>query len=51
MPSPAAPALPPAGFQRFWAGEAVSSFGNYVTLLALQTIVVLTLQGAAQDGA
>ena len=49
MPSPAEPAFPPDGFQRFWAGEAVSSFGTYVTLLALQTIVVLTLQGTAQD--
>lgn len=49
MPSPAAPAFPPEGFQRFWAGEAVSSFGTHVTLLALQTMVVLTLQGTAQE--
>lgn len=30
-------------------GGAVSSFGTYVTLLALQTLVVLTLHGTAQD--
>ena len=44
--SPANP-FPPPGFRRFWAGEAVSAFGNYVTLLALQTLVVLTLEGTA----
>lgn len=49
MSQPAAPAFPPYGFTRFWVGETVSSFGTYVTLLALQTIVVLTLQGTAQD--
>ncbi len=49
MPQPAVPAFPPAGFRRFWIGETVSAFGSYVTLLALQTIVVLTLQGTAQD--
>lgn len=37
------------GFRRLWAGDAVSSFGTYVTLLALQTLVVLTLGGDAQD--
>lgn len=42
-------AFPPHGFTRFWVGETVSSFGTYVTLLALQTLVVLTLQGTAQD--
>lgn len=42
-------AFPPDGFRRFWWGETVSSFGTYVTLLALQTLVVLTLQGTAQD--
>ncbi|HEY5821397.1 MAG TPA: MFS transporter [Propionibacteriaceae bacterium] len=36
-------------FRRFWLGESVSSFGTYVTLLALQTLVVLTLNGDAQD--
>lgn len=43
------PSFPPRGFTRFWWGEAVSSFGTYVTLLALQTVVVLTLDGTAQD--
>jgi len=42
-------AFPPPGFSRFWCAEAVSSFGTYVTLLALQTLVVLTLDGTAQD--
>lgn len=41
--------FPSNGFARFWLGEAVSSFGTYVTLLALQTLVVLTLHGTAQD--
>ena len=41
--------FPSGDFTRFWWGEAVSSFGTYVTLLALQTIVVLTLDGTAQD--
>ncbi|MFT4164493.1 MAG: hypothetical protein QM650_04555 [Microlunatus sp.] len=36
-----------AGFRRFWVGEAVSGFGTAITLLALQTIVVLNLQGTA----
>lgn len=36
-----------AGFSRFWWGEAVSGFGSAVTVLALQTLVVLTLQGSA----
>lgn len=47
-PEPAT-AFPPRGFTRFWWGEAVSSFGTYVTLLALQTLVILTLGGTAQD--
>lgn len=41
--------FPPAGFRRFWLGETVSSFGGYITLLALQTLVVLNLHGTAQD--
>jgi MFS family permease len=47
-PDPA-PVFPPRGFVRFWWAEAVSSFGTYVTLLALQTLVILTLHGSAQD--
>lgn len=35
------------GFRRFWWGEAVSGFGNAVTSLALQTLVVVTLRGGA----
>lgn len=41
--------FPPPGFTRFWCAGAVSSFGTYVTLLALQTLVLLTLGGTAQD--
>ncbi len=41
--------FPSRDFTRFWAGESVSSFGSYVTALALQTLVVLTLHGTAQD--
>ncbi|QIG43249.1 MFS transporter [Nocardioides anomalus] len=41
--------FPTAAFTRFWVAETVSSFGTYVTLLALQTVVVLTLDGTAQD--
>ena len=35
------------GFAKFWAAEAVSEFGTYVTTIALQVLVVLTLGGAA----
>ncbi len=45
----ASPAFPSPGFTRFWVGDAVSVFGTYVTLLALQTLVVLTLHGNAQE--
>ena len=38
-----------AGFSRFWWGEAVSGFGSAVTALALQTLVVVTLQGTAVE--
>ena len=48
-PDSTAPSFPSPEFRRFWAGEAVSGFGNYVTLLALQTLVVLTLEGTAQQ--
>ena len=37
----------PPGFLRFWWGEAVSGFGGAITALALQTLVVITLQGGA----
>jgi len=39
----------PVGFGWFWAGETVSSFGSAVTLLALPTLVVLTLGGSTQE--
>lgn len=42
-------AFPTAAFTRFWWAESVSTFGSYVSLIALQTLVVLTLDGDAQD--
>lgn len=39
----------PAGFGRFWSGEAISGVGDWVSLLALQTLVVLTLDGGAAE--
>jgi len=36
-------------FFPFWLAETVSGFGNYVTLLAVQTTVVLLLGGTATD--
>lgn len=37
------------GFPAFWTAETVSGFGTYITTLALQVLVVLTLQGTATD--
>lgn len=37
----------PRSFRRFWWGETVSGFGSAVTVLALQTLVVVTLGGGA----
>lgn len=34
-------------FLLYWRAQAVSGFGSYITLLALQTLVVLTLHGSA----
>ena len=34
-------------FGRFWWGEAVSGMGSSITYLALQTIVLVTLDGSA----
>ncbi len=34
-------------FRRFWWGEAVSGLGSAITSLALQTLVLITLQGGA----
>jgi MFS family permease len=38
-----------AGFPPFWAAATVSSFGTYVTTLAVQVLVVLTLHGGAAE--
>jgi MFS family permease len=39
------------GFTRFWAASTVSGFGTYVTTLAIQVLIVVTLhQGAASVG-
>jgi MFS family permease len=37
------------GFGPFWAAFTVSSFGTYVTTLAIQVLVVLTLRGGAAE--
>lgn len=42
-------AFPSGSFLRYWRADAVSGFGTYVTLFALQTLVVLTLHGSAAD--
>lgn len=51
MPTAARPrdvfALP--GFLAFWTASTVSDFGSYVTALALQVLVVVTLKGTATD--
>jgi hypothetical protein len=39
--------FPSRGFRLYWQAGAVSGFGSYITLLALQTLVVLTLHGSA----
>ncbi len=36
-------------FTRFWVAETVSGFGSYITTMALQVLVVLTLHGSAGD--
>ena len=41
--------FPSRSFLRYWRAVAVSGFGAYVTLFALQTLVVLTLHGSAAD--
>ncbi|HTZ42716.1 MAG TPA: MFS transporter [Jatrophihabitans sp.] len=38
-----------AGFRPFWTAATVSSFGTYVTTLAIQVLVVLTLHGGAAE--
>jgi len=39
--------FPSRPFLLYWRADAVSAFGSYLTLLALQTLVVLTLHGSA----
>ena len=41
--------FPSRSFLLYWRANAVSAFGTYITLLALQTLVVLTLHGSAAD--
>ncbi len=42
-------AWPSAAFVRFWRASAVSGLGSYVTLFALQALVVLDLHGTATE--
>ena len=35
------------GFARFWTASTVSGFGTYITTLAIQVLIVLTLHGGA----
>ncbi|TDE13498.1 MFS transporter [Jiangella asiatica] len=37
------------GYPAFWAAETVSEFGTYVTTMALQVLIVVTLHGTATD--
>ncbi|MFC7359710.1 MFS transporter [Nocardioides astragali] len=41
--------LASAPFQRYWRAGAVSGMGTYVTVFALQALVLLTLEGTATD--
>ena len=41
--------FPSRSFRLYWRAEAASAFGTYITLLALQTLVVLTLHGSAAE--
>lgn len=42
-------AFPSRSFLLYWRANAVSSFGTYITLFALQALVVLTLHGSAAE--
>lgn len=46
---PGSEVFPSQPFLRFWRADAVSGFGTYVTVFALQALVVLTLHGSASD--
>jgi MFS family permease len=39
--------FPSRSFLFYWRANAVSAFGTYITLLALQALVVLSLHGSA----
>jgi len=41
--------FPSRAFLQYWRAAAVSGFGTYVTVFALQALVVLTLHGSAAD--
>lgn len=41
--------LTQTSFRRFWAASTVSGFGTYVTTVALQVLIVVTLSGSATD--
>ncbi len=41
--------FPSRSFLLYWRANAVSAFGTYITLLALQTLVVLTLHGSTAE--
>ena len=41
--------FPSGSFLRYWRAGAVSGLGTYVTMFALQALVVLTLHGSAAD--
>lgn len=41
--------FPSRSFRLYWRANAVSAFGTYITLLALQTLVVLTLHGSTAE--
>lgn len=41
--------FPSRSFLLYWRANAVSAFGTYITLFALQTLVVLTLHGSAAE--
>src|SRR6476469_9241019 len=36
-------------FRRFWAADTVSMFGTYVSTIALQVLVLVTLHGNGSD--
>ena len=48
-PTPRSDVFRLPGFFAFWTAETVSAFGSAVTTLALQVLVVLTLNGSAAD--